>query len=148
MQPQQKDIRLCKGLYKPTCADLSVVEVYCQTLILGSIAYAWIDGVNLDNPLLLPVQTLHNYKSLGTLHQYLQDERHSALVQEEFVELLDLGMRQQESATVLVRACEVMHAEGFGAAQALAVSREWGQLLNELDQAERAAYQVVLAVAQ
>lgn len=136
------EIQLCSGVYKPTCADLPAVEVFCQAVVLNSAAYVWIDGVNAENPLLLPVQALHQFRRMGTLRQYLEDERHIELG-EEFDRLIDLCMERKESATVLIRACEIMHTEKLPADQAIVTAHQWGTLLNELDQAERAAYHLV-----
>lgn len=138
------EIRLCGGIYKPTCDELPAVEVFCQAVVLNGAAYVWIDGVDTDNPLLLPVQTLLSFRSLGTLREYLEDDRHLALG-DEFDRLLDISMEQQVSATVLIRACEIMHTESLPADQAVITARQWGVLLNELDQAERAAYQLASA---
>lgn len=140
------EIRLCAGIYKPTCDDLPAVEVFCQAIVLNGAAYVWIDGVNPDNPVLLPVQTLSGFRSMGTLREYLEDDKHLALG-EEFDLCLDICMAQQESATVLIRACEIMHAESLPADQAVVTARQWGMLLNDLDQAERAAYQIASAPA-
>jgi hypothetical protein len=137
-----QEIRLCRGVYKPTCDDLPPVEVICQAVVLNSVAYIWIDGVDAENPLLLPAQHLHNFRSLGTLREYLSNERHMDL-EEGFDDLMDICMAQKESATTMVRALEIMHTEGLPADQAVTTARQWGILLNELDQAERASYQLV-----
>lgn len=137
------DIQLCSGVYKPTCADLiPAVEVFCQAVVLNGAAYVWIDGVDAANPLLLPVQTLSKFRRMGTLRAYLEDERHLEL-EAEFDRLLSICMERKDSATILVRACEIMHVEGLPADQAVVTAHQWGVLLNELDQAERAAYQMV-----
>lgn len=136
------EIRLCSGTYKPTCDDLPSVEVLCQSLILNSVAYIWIDGVDAKEPLLLQAQHLQNFRNLGTLREYLSNERHMAL-EEGFDDLMEICMTQKESATTLIRALEIMHTEGLPAEQAVTTARQWGILLNELDRAERASYQLV-----
>jgi hypothetical protein len=145
MAPQAQlvpDIRLCSGIYQPTAAGLPAVEVICQAVVLNAVAYVWIDGVDAQNPLLLPVQVLHGFRSRGTLREYLEDEKHIGLG-EQFDMLMDLCMERRESATVLVRACEIMHAEGLPADHAIATAHQWGLVLTELDLAERAAYRLV-----
>lgn len=136
------NIRLCAGIYSPTGANIPPIEVICQTVIVNGTAYAWIDGVSETNPVLLPVESLNNFKNFGTLQSYLQDDRHAEL-DTEFDSLGELCLAQKASATLMVRACEIMHAEGLSAEDALSVARQWGELINELDQAERAAYSVV-----
>jgi hypothetical protein len=101
-----------------------------------------LDRIDAENPLLLPAQHLQNFRSLGTLREYLTDERHMDL-EEGFDELMDICMAQRESATTMVRALEIMHVEGLPADQAVTTARQWGVLLNETDQAERASYQLV-----
>lgn len=136
------EIRLCQGVYQPCIADLPPVEVVCQAVNLNACSYAWVDGVDPDNPLLLPIQVLSKFRSLGTLRTYLEHEKHLSLG-DEFTKVLDLCMARGESATILVRACEMMHAEGCAAEQAVVNAHQWGVLLNELDQAERASFQLV-----
>lgn len=136
------EIHLCSGIYQPTCAELPAVEVFCQTIVLNGVAYVWIDGINQNNPLLLPVQALYGFRRMGSLRQYLENERHLDLG-EDFDALIDLCTQRKVSATVLIRACEIMHAEESSADQALETALHWGMLLNEMDQAERAAYQMV-----
>lgn len=136
------EIRLCKGLYKPTCTELDPVHVVCQKVVINSTAYAWIDGVDVENPLLLPIECLHDFQNMGSLRQYLQDDRHIEL-DAEFDNLLDICMRKKNSATVLVRACEIMHTEAIPADEAVSIAYQWGDLLNTLDRAERVAYQQV-----
>lgn len=136
------EVHLCSGVYKSTCAELPAVEVFCQVVVLNSVAYVWLDGVDHHNPLLLPVQSLHDFRRMGTLRQYLELDKHLELG-DRFDSLVDLCMSRMVSATVLIRACEIMHTEGASSDQALVTAQQWGILLNELDQAERAAYQLV-----
>lgn len=141
------EIRLCSGTYKPTCDDLPPVQVFCQAVVLNSVAYIWIDGVDAEKPLLLPAQHLHNFRNLGTLREYLADERHTVL-EEAFDDLMDICLERKESATTMIRALEIMHDEGLPADQAVTTARQWGMLLNEMDQAERASYQLISSGAK
>lgn len=135
-------IHLCAGTYKPTCTDLPPVEVLCQTVVIDGASYVWIDGVDVTNPVLLPVQSLNDFRRLGTQSQYFADEKHAELG-DDFDRLIELCVAQRASATLMVRACEIMHAEGLPADEALVTAHQWGLLLCELDQAERAAYSLV-----
>ena len=142
-----RDILLCSGIYMPTCAvDIPPVRVFCEAVVLNSVAYVWIDGVDNEKPLLLPAQSLQEFRSCGTLRAYLEDEKHLAL-EEQFDEILDLCLKRKESATTMIRAIEIMHDEGLPPDQALVTAHQWGVLINELDQAERASYQLVTTSA-
>ncbi len=136
------NIHLVKGVYAPFGTDLPPVEVVCQVVPLNGAAYVWLDGVDHNDPVLLPAQVLDGTRRLGTLRDYLEDLRHEQLG-EGFDSLLDLAMEQQVSATVLVRACEIMHEEGSDPSQAITTARQWGIMLCELDQAHRAEFQLV-----
>lgn len=136
------NVHLCSGIYKTTCADMAPVEVFCQTFVLNAVAYVWLDGVDDQNPLLLPVQALTDFRRRGTLREYLEMPKHTELG-EAFDDLMDLCMQRKSSATLLVRACEILHAENVSADQALETAQQWGMLFNELDQAERTAYKLV-----
>lgn len=136
------NVHLCSGIYQATCADIAPVEVFCQTFVLDDVAYVWLDGVDDQNPLLLPVQALTDFRRRGTFREYLEMQKHAELG-EAFDDLMSLCMQRKSSATLLVRACEILHAENVSADQALDTAQQWGMLLNELDQAERAAFQMV-----
>lgn len=136
------EIHLCSGTYKPTCDELPAVQVFCQAVVLNAVAYVWVDGVDAERPLLLPAQALHDFRNMGTLREYLVEERHMELG-EDFDNMMDLCLERGESATTMIRAIEIMHEEGLPAEQALVTAHQWGVLLNELDQAERAAYQLI-----
>lgn len=133
------DIRLCSGVYKPSCDDLPAVQVVCQVTVLNGCAYVWIDGVNPDDPILLSAQSLHNFRSLGTFKDYLENERHDALG-DDFGVLLDLTFYTRDSATTTARALEIMHEEHLPPDQALVTARQWGIMLCELNTAERTAH--------
>jgi hypothetical protein len=135
-------IHLCSGLFKPSGADIPVVEVFSQTIVLNGVAYVWIDGLNVDAPILLPAQSLHEFRRRGTFQQYLEDERHLTL-EEEFDRLMELCAVRPESATIVIRACEIMHAEGLPADEAIVTAHQWGILLSQIDVADRASYQVL-----
>jgi hypothetical protein len=135
-------IHLCSGLYKPCGADLPAVEIFSQTIVLNGVAYVWVDGINIDSPILLPVQALHQFKRRGTYQEYLEEERHLAL-DDGFEWLMQLCSDKQESATVVIRACEIMHEEGLPADQAIVTAHQWGVLLSQINEAERAAFQSI-----
>lgn len=144
----RRETRLCRGIYKPTCDFvIAPIEVFCETVVLDGSAYVWIDGVNSVNPLLLPVDALHKFENCGTLREYLEDERHLDLG-DSFDDLLELCMGTKQSATVIIRSIEIMHNEGLSANNAVITAQQWGDTMNELDAAERAAYQRVAIEVQ
>lgn len=138
-----KTILLCSGVYQPAGASIPPVVVICQLMQLNGTNYVWIDGVSKTEPLLLPSHLLVDHKRLGTLRDYLLDERHFALG-EQFVNILELNTEQDATPTVLVRAIEMMHSDGISAAAALEAATAWGWALHALDQADRIAYQAAL----
>jgi hypothetical protein len=140
---QASAIHLCSGLYRPCGADLPAVEIFSQTIVLNGAAYVWVDGISVNAPILLPIQALHQFKRRGTYQEYLADERHLAL-DDGFEWLMELCAEKPESATVVIRACEIMHEEGLPADQAIITAHQWGTMLLQINEAER----VAMAVAQ
>lgn len=140
-------VNLISCVYQCDGADLPCIDIKCQVVVINGVSYAWIDGDDFDNPLLVPVESLVGFQRIGTLRDYLTDEAHIDLG-EEFNTLLDIALRERCSATVIVRAVDAMHSEGQGAAEAIQLARDWAKLLNDLDNAERAAYQLVAHEAE
>jgi hypothetical protein len=140
-------IHLCSGLYSPcgAGAGLPAVEIFSQTVVLNGVAYVWVDGISVNAPILLPIQALHQFKRRGTYKEYLEEERHLAL-DEGFEWLMELCAVKPESATVVIRACEIMHEEGLPADQAIVTAHQWGITLLQINEAERVAMAVAHAV--
>lgn len=133
-------IKLCSGIYNPSCAGLPPVHVICQIMIIGGLACAWVDGISMTKPLLLPIDALQDFKHRGTLADYLRDEKHAELDADEFMAVQDECLARNASATIMIRAYEMMHSEGLTASEAITCATEWGVLLNQINEAECAAY--------
>jgi hypothetical protein len=129
-------INLCSGVYQPAGGAIPSVEVLCQVLVVYGVSCAWIDGVDMAEPVMLPIEHLSSFKRMGTLVDYLADERHHSL-SEGLVDVLALCETHDCSPTTMVRAIELMHAEGLSPENALSSSLQWGTLLLELDKADR-----------
>jgi len=134
------DIELCKAVYSlGKRPDVVAIEVFCQCVVLNDCAYAWIDGIDSERPMLVPIEDLTDFSRQGTLGQYLRDERHMALG-EYFDEFLDLCLGNQISPTLMVRACEFMHSDALHPIDALRSAKAWGDFINEVDGADRCMY--------
>lgn len=127
------EIQLCRAKYCVlTLPEVISIDLICQVVDVDGSLCAWVDGVDHAQPLLVGVEHLHEFKHIGTLGRYLRDEQHLSLGQS-FDDLLDLCLSRDLSATVLVRACELMHADGLDAKTAVQSASEWGALMQEID---------------
>lgn len=130
-------VRLCRAKYVlASLPEMICVDLLCQSVEIKGRAYAWVDGIDFAEPVLVPVDSLDGVELLGTLGKYLRDEMHLALGAR-FDQLLDLCLQRDLSATVLVRACEFMHSDGFDAEQAIEAASQWGSLMQEIDWGDR-----------
>lgn len=132
------DVPLCWATYcVATSPDIYAIELICQTVVLEDCAYAWVDGVDMQNPILVPVDELQSYRRIGTFGSYLRDERHQDLG-EMFDALLTDCVSEALNPTLIVRACESMHSDGFRPHEAIAVAREWGETIHQINGLNRA----------
>lgn len=131
-------VQLCRASYQILAQAQPInVDLLCQTVELRGRTYAWIDGVDLGSPLLVPVDNLKNFTHAGTLGQYLRDERHLELGRS-FNDLLDICLARDLSATVIVRACELMHADALNPYEAIDEATAWGGTIIDIDWASSA----------
>lgn len=143
----QEKIHLCRGDYL-AAAGLAIppLSVLCQVVPVNGAAYAWVDGLSYDNPVLVPVALLRNVRSVGTLRDFLADPRNESLP--EFDSFLEIVFEQRVSATVAARALEIMHAEGSDASQSIAHAQQMGLLIVDIDAADRQAHNAHYSVEQ
>lgn len=134
---QPTKINLCTGVYQPAGGQVPPISVMCQTLVIYGVSSAWIDGVDMAEPVLLPVEYLSGFKRAGTLEDYLAQARHEALG-DGFEGIMDLCVTQDHTPTTMVRAIEIMHNEGLPADTALATAVAWGSMIRDLDKADQA----------
>lgn len=128
-----ESVQICVGLFSPTDPGLcEPLEVICEVLKVQGYSFVWIDGVDRESPVLLPLEFFQAYRKLGTLQEVLAQLDASAAEA-----LIEQGAEQ--SATVLARAASIMQREGLDARQALLTSIQWGITLKEIDGADQAA---------
>lgn len=84
--------------FKPSVTR-PVIEVLCQAIELGGQQLLWLDGLDLDNPLLLPMSAARSCESAGSFHQFILNHYFSAR------DVLDLAAGQH-SVTLLARAIQ------------------------------------------
>lgn len=133
-------IHLCKARYcVATTPELVAIDLFCQSVVLDGCAYAWVDGVDYAQPMLIPVHLLEGFERAGTLGQYLRQERHIDLG-EAFDDLLGICLSTEISATNMIRACEFMHADGMSPQDAIDAAKQWGELLREMDWRDQACW--------
>jgi hypothetical protein len=127
-------MRVSAALYSPYASDFTLpieqqlLQVDCifSVINVDGADLGWIDGIDEDDPILVPVRSMEGHSDLGTVEDYLSEEFHTA-IGVELNTLLRIAREEQLTATVLVRALAIMHNEpSIGAAEAVQQSFEWG----------------------
>lgn len=135
--------QLVRTLYCPTFLDVPPVEVIAEVIRSGGTAYAWIDGLDRKDPILVPTGACPRISDFGPVGQYL--DRHADLVHE----VVDAAQVQgvKLSVALLVRCVETMLGEEVDAHRAVEIGVRWANVLLELDEAERQAFNAAFAEA-
>lgn len=110
--------RVGAAYYIPFASDFTasieaqLLRVDCIFAIIEAdgVDHAWIDGIDEQDPVLVPVHSLEGFQDLGNLEDYLCAEFHTQLG-EELQVLLAMVASEELSATVLVRALAILHNE-------------------------------------
>lgn len=140
--------RVGAAFYMPFAADLTAsieaqllrVDCIFAIVTVDDIEYAWIDGIDEENPVLIPVHSLEGFNDLGELETYLCDEAHTQLG-EELTTLLGMVESELINPTVLVRALAIMHNEQAASAhEAVQLSFEFGLTFARAASLERYAF--------
>lgn len=76
-----------------------VLEVLCQAIEVDGLQMLWLDGLDINNPLLLPMSAARSCEPAGSFHQYILDHYFVAR------DVIDLGAGQH-SVTLLARAIQ------------------------------------------
>ena len=128
------DTRVACGMYAPYANDFTLaveqqllqIDTIFSVFSVDGIEVGWIDGIDQQDPILVPVRSMEGYGDLGTIEEYLSEEFHTQ-IGDELRELFRIAEDEALTATVLVRALAIMHNEGaFSAQQAVEQSFEWG----------------------
>lgn len=126
--------RVACALYSPYASDFTLpiehqlLQVDCifSVINVDGVDLGWIDGIDQDDPILVPVRSMEGHSDLGTVEQYLSEEFHSG-IGPELQTLFRIAREEQLTATVLVRALAIMHNDGtIGATDAVQQSFDWG----------------------
>lgn len=134
MGTQRSPIRVASALYSPYANDFTLpierqlLQVDCifSVMNIDGVDLGWIDGIDQDDPILVPVRSMEGYGDLGTIEEYLSEEFHAS-IGAELQALLRIAREEELTPTVLVRALAIMHNDGtIDAAHAVRQSFDWG----------------------
>lgn len=140
--------RVGAAFYMPFASDFTasieaqMLRVDCIFAIMSDddVDYAWIDGIDEQDPVLIPVRSLEGFQDLGDLEEYLCEEFHGELG-EALQDLLTLAAAEELSSTTLVRALAIMHRDQAStAAEAIQLSFQWGFALLQAASLERYSF--------
>jgi hypothetical protein len=89
--------------YRPA-AHREPLQLVCQAHSVGEEVLLWIDGINLEDPVLAPISAVRNIQALGTFREFAQQrlETARAVLQES---------QGEHSPGVLARAMLCMEAD-------------------------------------
>ena len=134
MGTQRSPIRVASALYSPYANDFTLpierqlLQVDCifSVMSIDGVDLGWIDGIDQDDPILVPVRSMEGHSDLGTVEEYLSEEFHTS-IGSELQALLRIARQEELTPTVLVRALAIMHNDGtIDAAHAVKQSFDWG----------------------
>lgn len=134
MGTQRSPIRVASALYSPYANDFTLpierqlLQVDCifSVMNIDGVDLGWVDGIDQDDPILVPVRSMEGHRDLGTVEEYLSEEFHAS-IGAELQALLRIAREEELTPTVLVRALAIMHNDGtIDAAHAVKQSFEWG----------------------
>lgn len=133
-QPTENAIRVASALYSPYVNEFTLpverqlLQVDCIFAVMNidGVDLGWIDGIDHEYPILVPVRSMEGHSDLGTVEDYLSEEFHTSIGPEIQV-LFRLARQEELTPTVLVRALAIMHNdETIDAAHAVKQSFDWG----------------------
>lgn len=133
LHPRQP-IRVACGLYSPYANDFTLsieqqmlqIDTIFAVFNVDGVDVGWIDGIDEQDPILVPVRSMDGHGDLGTVEEYLSEEFHTS-IGDELTVLFRLAQEESLSPTVLVRALAIMHNDGsIDAQHAVQQSFEWG----------------------
>ncbi|VTU44961.1 hypothetical protein [Variovorax sp. RA8] len=134
MGTQRSPIRVASALYSPYASDFTLpierqlLQVDCifSVMNIDGVDLGWIDGIDQDDPILVPVRSMEGYGDLGTVEEYLSEEFHTS-IGPELQTLLRIALDEELTPTVLVRALAILHNDGtIDAEHAVKQSFDWG----------------------
>ncbi len=121
----------CEAAFNPISTNCSAIRFESQVVIADGQEFLWLDGIDFEDPVLLPLNSFSEVKFLGCMTD-LMDQYARQI--EELAVSEDLS---EVSPTVLLRAARSMAEEGWSSSEALDCAQSLSQLLLELDELDR-----------
>jgi len=106
-------------------------RIEAQAVLVDGEEYLWVDGIDFDDPVLLPIRSARGLRYLGELGE-LADQHANQIGELSITEDLSAV-----SPTVLLRAARCMVEEGLPSSEALSSAATLSQMLLELDELDR-----------
>lgn len=129
--------------YTPMFLNLAPIQLIGQIVNSGSLSYIWIDGLDRNDPILVPVTNAPGPRHLGTLDAYYRTN------EEAFHEIVGSALSRDLilSSLLIVRSVEAMKIDHSGPDRAIDTALTWSRMLLELDEMERHAFNQAFAEA-
>lgn len=121
----------CEAAFTPISTSFSAFLVEAQVVVCDGQEFLWLDGIDFEDPVLMPVSCLSGVRFLGSLDDLMV--RYALQIQALAI-TEDLTM---VSPTVLLRAARSMDEEGLSSSEAMASAVALSQMLLELDELDR-----------
>lgn len=136
----------CEAAFNPISTNFSAFRIEAQVVLLDGEEFLWLDGLDFDDPVLMPAECLQDVRFMGSLDtllvQYAPQIQMLAVTE-------DLT---SVSPTVLLRAARCMVEDGLSSSEAMLSAMSLSQMLLELDELDRrfmaAAIQKTMAAVQ
>lgn len=149
-------IRIASALYSPYASDFTLpveqqlLQIDCifSVMTVDGVALGWIDGIDHDDPILVPVRSMEGHSDLGTVEEYLSEEFHTS-IGSELQALLRIAREEELTPTVLVRALAILHNDTtIDAAHAVKQSFDWGFTMLRAGVLDRHTYSLAAMLRQ
>lgn len=121
----------CEAAFNPISTNFSAFHIEAQVVLLDGEEFLWLDGLDFDDPVLMPLDCLQDVRFLGSLDNLL--ERYAPQIQA----LAYTEDLTSVSPTVLLRAARCMAEEGVSSSEAMSSALSISQMLLELDELDR-----------
>ena len=122
--------------YTPLFIKIPPIKLIGQIVNSGSLSYVWVDGLDRNDPILIPALNAPGPRHLGTLDSYVRANEASVH------EIVDCAMSRDLnlSSLLVVRAVEAMRLDMAGPDRAIDAALGWSRMLLEFDEMERQAF--------
>ncbi len=117
--------------FTPFSDGFDPFRIEAQAVIVEGEEFLWCDGIDFDDPVLLPLRSARGLRFLGEMST-LADRYAEQICQLAMTEDLSLA-----SPTLLLRAARCMSEDGLGSAEAFSSATTLSQMILELDELDR-----------